>query len=144
MSKDHSITVQSMAADQNWNSTRSDMYRCSVHGKQYKYICTNHNELCCSGCVIKDHRKCDGLLFIKDLSKLSKKVQDKHNISEKLDAAKTLFITLFESRSQNLKLIEQQKIAITKSIEDWSTSIKELVDRLKMSALEKLDQMCKQ
>ncbi|KAL3832313.1 hypothetical protein ACJMK2_023967 [Sinanodonta woodiana] len=144
MTKDHSITVQSMPADQNWNSAQSDMYRCSLHEEQYKYICTNHNELCCSDCVIKDHRKCDGPLLIKDLSRRSKEVQDKQNISEKLDAAKTMFIALLESRSQNLSLIEQQKIAITKSIVDWSTSIKEFIDGLKMSALDELDQMCKQ
>ncbi|KAL3860617.1 hypothetical protein ACJMK2_010715 [Sinanodonta woodiana] len=143
ISKDHSVTVQSMPADQDWNLNQSNMYRCSVHGKQYKYICTNHNELCCSDCVIKDHRKCDGLMLIKDLSKSSKEEQDKQNVSETLDAAKTMFITLLESRSQNLKLIEQQKIAITKLVEDWSTSIKELVDRLKMSAFDELDQMCK-
>ncbi|KAK3588243.1 hypothetical protein CHS0354_029568 [Potamilus streckersoni] len=143
ISKDHSITVQSVSAQQNRISTQ-DMYRCSVHWKKYKYLCSNHKELCCSNCVIKDHRKCDELLLVKELSKGSKEGQDSSQISEKLESANKIFMTLVESLSKNLESIDQQKIAITKSIQDWTITMRKHIDRLETPALEELNQMCKQ
>ncbi|KAK3588239.1 hypothetical protein CHS0354_029563, partial [Potamilus streckersoni] len=144
MSKDHSINLQSVQAQQNWNSTPSDMYRCSMHEEEYKYFCTNHKELCCSHCAVKYHRKCEELMLTKDLFKSIEEVRDNKQISENLDAVKKMFIKFLESRSNNLEIIEQQKTAITKIIQDWTINIKERVDRLQTAALEELNQICKQ
>ncbi|KAK3593040.1 hypothetical protein CHS0354_005408 [Potamilus streckersoni] len=145
MSMHHSVDLQSVQAQQNWNSISSDMHRCSMHDEEYKYFCTNHKELCCSHCAVKYHRKCEELLLTKDLF-CTKEVRDISNkqISEKLDEVKKMFITLLESRSNNLKIIEQQKTAITKIIQDWTFNIKERVDRVQTAALEELNQICKQ
>ncbi|KAK3595639.1 hypothetical protein CHS0354_009605 [Potamilus streckersoni] len=144
MSMDHSITVHSESAQQNRNSSQVDMYHCYIHGKQYEYFCSSHNELCCSDCAIKDHRKCDELLFVKHLSERAKEGQDFEQVSEKLNAAKKMFITILESTTKLIDSIEQQKMIITKSIKDWTITIKELIDRLETVALEELNQMCKQ
>ncbi|KAK3588242.1 hypothetical protein CHS0354_029567 [Potamilus streckersoni] len=46
--------------------------------------------------------------------------------------------------SNNLESIEQKKIAITKSIQDWTITMKKLIDRLETVALKELNLMCKQ
>ncbi|KAK3595640.1 hypothetical protein CHS0354_009606 [Potamilus streckersoni] len=143
VSKDHTITVNSVSVLHSSNSSQDNMYRCSIHWKQFKYYCSNHKELCCSECIIKDHRKCDEVLLIKDLSRSGKEGQDFKQVLEKLETVKTMFITLLESTSKIIDSIEQQKIAITRSIQDWTIKIKEFIDRLETASLQELDQLCK-
>ncbi|KAK3593030.1 hypothetical protein CHS0354_005394 [Potamilus streckersoni] len=141
---DHTISVHSMLLQQNLNSSQDDMYRCSLHWKKYKYICSDHKEFCCSDCAINDHRKCDKLMAIKDLSQSTKGGQEIKHISDNLGGLKKLFTTLLESKSQNLESIEHQRTEITKSVKAWSETIKQHIEWLEIAALEELDQMHKQ
>ncbi|KAK3593032.1 hypothetical protein CHS0354_005396 [Potamilus streckersoni] len=144
VTKDHTITVQSMPVQQDLNSIQEDMYRCSLHREHYRYLCSDHKELCCCDCAIKDHRICNKLMTIKDVSKNAKEGENFKKLSDSLDGLKMQFFTLLESRSNNLESIEQHRTEITKSIKEWTVMIKQIIERLETAALEELDQMCKQ
>ncbi|KAK3593031.1 hypothetical protein CHS0354_005395 [Potamilus streckersoni] len=133
VSKDHTITVQSMPVQQNLNSIQEDMYRCSLHWKKYKYFCSDHKAFCCSDCAFKGHSKCDKLMTIKDVPKSTNDGQDFQHILDNLDGLKMQFSPYWKQWTE-----------ITKSIKDWSVMIKQFIERLESAALEELDQMFKQ
>ncbi|XP_053402657.1 E3 ubiquitin-protein ligase TRIM33-like [Mercenaria mercenaria] len=65
--------------------------KCNLHNmKKMKYICIDHDILCCSKCVISDHRKCLDIQSVSDFRKSSQ-------CDEMVQEIKRLFESIYKS-----------------------------------------------
>ncbi|XP_045194578.2 uncharacterized protein LOC123550209 [Mercenaria mercenaria] len=64
-----SHTVQSIGDEKDVEAfdTLKRLTQCSVHGeKKIKYLCKDHDQLCCNECAIVRHRKCEDVVSLAD------------------------------------------------------------------------------
>ncbi|KAK3578646.1 hypothetical protein CHS0354_002949 [Potamilus streckersoni] len=142
--KDHHITVHSAQERLLSNATQDAMYICQVHNEKLTYFCSEHKEICCMQCVIKDHRKCKQLLSSEGLGKNFTESQDFKQALENLNVLRKMFNLLSDNRTKTLETIEQQKSDVHKSIKDWSSLVKERVNKLETIIIQELEQICKE
>ncbi|KAK3593023.1 hypothetical protein CHS0354_005387 [Potamilus streckersoni] len=141
--KDHTITKESMH-ESHILEISLDMYLCSVHQEQHAYFCSDHTEFCCSKCAIQHHRKCDNLSSVEDLTKDFKDGQNAGQAVENLEALNKMFHNLTENRKNHLDSIDQQKTDIQSAINQWTSSLKDLIEKLDEVSFVELEQICKQ
>ncbi|KAK3593024.1 hypothetical protein CHS0354_005388 [Potamilus streckersoni] len=141
--KDHTITKESMH-ESHILEMSFNMYLCSEHQEQHAYFCSDHTEFCCWKCAIQHHRKCDNLSSIEDLPKDFKDGQNAGMTVENLEALNKMFHKLLENRKNHLDSIDQQKTEIKSEINQWTSSLKDLIEKLCQASLAELEQICKQ
>ena len=105
---------------------------CTTHtDKDLEYYCADHDVMCCSACVNIDHRRCDRVMFIKDITE---EPTDRKIVAE---AA----VELREVR-KNFEDITKDTGEIVENLEKQRYEIRERRDALRnhiMSVLDKLD-----
>ncbi|KAL3853764.1 hypothetical protein ACJMK2_017278 [Sinanodonta woodiana] len=144
MSKDHQITVHSVREYQSSNITHEAIYMCQAHNEKFTYFCSEHKELCCTQCVLRNHRKCKHLLSAEDRVNDVAESQDFQETLENLDILRKMFVLLTDNREKSLETIGQQKSDVIKTINGWSSLIKDMVDQFETSAIQELEQICKE
>ncbi|KAL3853755.1 hypothetical protein ACJMK2_017269 [Sinanodonta woodiana] len=143
MSRNHQITFHPEPENQIENSFQEAMYVCQINRDKLTYFCSEHKELCCIKCALMDHTKCEELLSADDpVSDVTDRYDFKH-VLENFDVLKKMFVLLIDNRMKTLETIQQQKLDTIKSIKDWSSLIKEQVDKLETTTIHNLEQICK-
>ncbi|XP_045195076.2 E3 ubiquitin-protein ligase TRIM71-like [Mercenaria mercenaria] len=87
--------------------------KCPEHqAEEVRYICKDHDQLCCNECAIVRHRKCDYMISIADeLSKLEISDQDlDFRLGEILDGSKKL--TEYETKHQSTVKASKNQIRV--------------------------------
>ncbi|KAL3853482.1 hypothetical protein ACJMK2_017018 [Sinanodonta woodiana] len=144
MSKDHQITVHSVREYQSSNITHEAIYMCQAHNEKFTYFCSEHRELCCMKCALRNHRKCKHLLCAEDRVNDVTERQDFQETLENLDILWKMFVLLTDNREKSLETIGQQKSDVIKTIKDWSRLIKDKVDQFETATIQELEQICKE
>ncbi|XP_052283778.1 uncharacterized protein LOC127880509 [Dreissena polymorpha] len=113
------------------------LLKCDVHNnKKLKMFCHDHSQLCCSDCVLLNHRQCTNLALISesvktlsvDMQPLSKKIQ---SIIADLNKFKreqeTSILSIDRSYSEKLQEIRNQRKKLNAALEELeNTTLKEL------------------
>ncbi|XP_045194934.2 transcription intermediary factor 1-beta-like [Mercenaria mercenaria] len=64
-SSSHTIQSISDVKDEEAFNTLKRLTQCSVHtDKKIKYLCKDHDQLCCNECAIVRHRKCEDVVSL--------------------------------------------------------------------------------
>ncbi|KAL3853752.1 hypothetical protein ACJMK2_017266 [Sinanodonta woodiana] len=144
VSRDHQITVHSVREYQSSNLTHETIYMCQAHNEKFTYFCSEHRELCCMKCALRNHRKCKHLLCAEDRVNDVTERQDFQEALENLDILRNMFVLLIDNRETSLETIGQQKLDVIKTIKDWSRLIKDKVDQFETATIQELEQICKE
>ncbi|KAL3853759.1 hypothetical protein ACJMK2_017273 [Sinanodonta woodiana] len=144
MSKDHQITVHSVREYQSSNITHEAIYMCQAHNEKFTYFCSEHKELCCTQCALRNHRKCKHLLSAEDRVNDVAESQDFQETLENLDILRKMFVLLTDNREKSLETIGQQKSDVMKTIKGWSSLIKDKMDQFETATIQELEQICKE
>jgi hypothetical protein len=60
--------------------------KCPLHGtEEVKYLCKDHDQLCCNECAIVTHRKCEDMVSLSDEIKSNKEASKESGIEKRLD-----------------------------------------------------------
>ncbi|KAL3852727.1 hypothetical protein ACJMK2_016345 [Sinanodonta woodiana] len=141
ISKDHVITDESAAENQNHEPDSEYPAVCHIHKKPFVYYCSDHKIICCVQCIPEGHRKCTKINDIEDLAKSVSENDRLKEVQEKLEILKADFQKIQEQREENLKIVDEQKKNIQKSIETWRKNLIKKVKELEKSALERLEEV---
>ncbi|KAL3852724.1 hypothetical protein ACJMK2_016342 [Sinanodonta woodiana] len=142
IAKDHVVTelntMESSAIDP---AKINLLFRCPLHGKSFECFCDSHQVLCCSKCIIVQHKTCKKVDAVEDLATGIKEGQLCKQIKSKLGGLQSNFQKVQTHWDDNLKEIEQKMTGIKDSIFKWKSTIIKKVEELTSSALAELDQI---
>ncbi|KAK3585820.1 hypothetical protein CHS0354_038340 [Potamilus streckersoni] len=142
IAKDHVVielnNMESPAIDP---SKISLLHRCPLHGKSFECFCDSHQELCCSKCIIVQHKNCKKVDAVEDIAAGIKEGQLCKQMKSKFGGLQSNFQKVQNHWDENLKEIEQKMTDIKDSIFTWKSNIIEKVEELTSSALSELDQI---
>ncbi|XP_045194845.2 uncharacterized protein LOC123550481 [Mercenaria mercenaria] len=113
--------------------------KCPEHQREeVRYICKDHDQLCCNECAIVRHRKCDDMISIADeLSKLEISDQDiDFRLGEILDGSKKL--TEYETKHQST--VKASKIQIRDKLTALKKKIDEAFCKMEQTILQDADE----
>ncbi|XP_053388896.1 uncharacterized protein LOC123550714 [Mercenaria mercenaria] len=113
--------------------------KCPEHqAEEVRYICKDHDQLCCNECAIVRHRKCDHMISIADeLSKLEILDQDiDFRLVEILDGSKKL--TEYETKHQST--VKASKIQIRDKLTALKKKIEEAFCKMEQTILQDADE----
>ncbi|XP_052681557.1 uncharacterized protein LOC128162410 [Crassostrea angulata] len=96
---------------------------CQEHSKRVKYICVDHEELCCTKCVCTKHRKCTQVDDIEEAAENLRKSEKIKKLSKEISQFEGSFTKAKSNGEDTIKYIEDT----TDQIKEEST---ELRDRL--------------
>ncbi|XP_053402619.1 uncharacterized protein LOC128557959 [Mercenaria mercenaria] len=112
--------------------------KCPEHqAEEVRYICKDHDQLCCNECAIVRHRKCDHMISIADeLSKLEISDQDiDFRLGEIFDGSKEL--TEYETKHQST--VKASKIQIRDKLAALKKKIDEAFYKMEQIMLQDAD-----
>ena len=87
---------------------------CSMHEhSELRYICIDHNVLCCMGCVSEIHRMCEKVMPLDQVTKWQQELQDH---AERINNNLDILIKLRETRMKNKNTIADDSFKIREEI----------------------------
>ncbi|KAL3852726.1 hypothetical protein ACJMK2_016344 [Sinanodonta woodiana] len=113
--------------------------RCMIHGKSFKYYCHAHQFLCCSKCVIVQHRGCSGLECIESVLDDYLKGDLKTVLQKQLDTLSENFRLIRDHDKNSIQLIRNQSEEMKMSFNVWKEKLVQTVNDLQQPVLDSLD-----
>ena len=111
---------------------------CKHPNKVFEYVCGDHDTLCCSACIIEQHRSCKEVNDISTEARKGKvKIVDAVSVTRELEmTAKTLLLDIkgleddvTHQLKQMLKLIDAVKTSVMTQFDDLMTSVESTCSR---------------
>ena len=108
-----------------------ELLKCSKHpDKAISCLCKDDNSLCCTDCIVENHRHCDAIVdlhgknFESENDSTVKKAKERRGeIVAQIDA-------LVVNRNDNIKEVKQKVETITNKVKEIRTKINDLLDAL--------------
>ncbi|XP_060574675.1 E3 ubiquitin-protein ligase TRIM45-like [Ruditapes philippinarum] len=95
----------------------ANLSKCPLHGtEEVKYLCKDHDQLCCNECAIVTHRKCEDMVSLSDEIKSNKEASKESCIEKRLDRStidsyveklishETTFLTKIDGKEDEVKV----------------------------------------
>ncbi|KAL4234635.1 hypothetical protein ACF0H5_006276 [Mactra antiquata] len=116
--------------------------QCSEHDtEEVKYICKDHDQLCCNECAIKHHRKCERMVTI--VSEQTAAENDTKDIKLRLEELEQFTDKLVDYEKKHQTIVEKSQTAVKdklvqlkKTVED---AYKQLEERINTDVEEKVN-----
>ncbi|XP_045192593.2 uncharacterized protein LOC123548962 [Mercenaria mercenaria] len=108
---------------------------CMVHTeKDLEYYCADHDVMGCGACVNTDHRRCERVMFIKDITDEPSDRKVVADAAVELRDIKKNFEDIHKDTGEILTSLEQQRNEIRERREQYKNKIMELLDKLETSS----------
>ncbi|KAH3777641.1 hypothetical protein DPMN_179089 [Dreissena polymorpha] len=119
------------------------LQKCHVHkNKKLKHFCSGHNELCCSACVLQNHRQCKDVALISTLAKENKD-GDIQPLLLNLTATLKHLNNLQNAGESNIKFIDILYEISLQEICNLRQIINAVLDKLEQNSKRELEEMRK-
>lgn len=112
---------------------------CPEHkGENVMYLCKTHDVICCHKCIIPDHQKCDGLVYLQDVVKESEpeKREKVDNLSVKVTSMEN---HVHDLTKQNLKqkcVAENSEEEVKEYLNQFKKKLDARFNKVKKAVLE--------
>ncbi|XP_052231558.1 uncharacterized protein LOC127844990 isoform X2 [Dreissena polymorpha] len=117
------------------------LQKCQVHrNKKLKHFCSGHNELCCSACVLQNHRLCMDVALISTLAKKTKE-GDIQQLLLNLTTTQKHLNDLQNAGESNIKFVDILYEISLQEIHDCRQKIDAILDKLEETAKKELKDM---
>ena len=108
---------------------------CMVHtDKDLEYYCADHDVMCCSACVNIDHRRCDRVMFIKDITEEPTDRKIVAEASVELREIRKNFDDIFKDTGEIVESLEKQRYEIRERRDTLRNQIMAMLDKLDTSS----------
>ncbi|KAH3792050.1 hypothetical protein DPMN_145539 [Dreissena polymorpha] len=102
-------------------------------------FCQDHSQLCCSDCVLLNHRQCTNLSLISEsVSQLS---VDMQQLSSKIQAILAELTKLTKTQEASIQSIEGSYIEKVQEIRELREKLNAALDKLEITTLKELDEI---
>ncbi|KAH3779310.1 hypothetical protein DPMN_157111 [Dreissena polymorpha] len=115
------------------------LLKCNIHNnKKLKMFCQDHSQLCCSDCVLLNHRQCTNLALISEsVKKLSQDMQQLSNKIQTIISELNEFKSMQESSIQSVEGSYSEKL---QEIRELRQQFNAALDKLEHATLKELDE----
>ena len=112
--------------------------RCNKHGNTYEFYCSIHDVPCCVMCIRDDHRHCQELRPILEVTKNAKSSTVIVHIERDLEDIDAAFEKMKSDITNNITEIDQQKRKILSEISDMRKSFNDHLDKIEKQTVEEI------
>nr|XP_034309469.1 tripartite motif-containing protein 45-like [Crassostrea gigas] len=116
---------------------------CQEHRKRVKYICVDHEELCCTKCVCTKHRKCTQVDDIEEAAENLRKSEKIKKLSKEISQFEGSFTKAKSNGEDNIRYIDNTSDKIKEESIDLKDKIVNHVNALLENHLSELAQNAK-
>ncbi|XP_076115623.1 uncharacterized protein LOC143083249 [Mytilus galloprovincialis] len=103
---------------------------CSAHEEKYQIYCKDHEEACCSKCIVEKHAKCPNISNIDDIVKNTKTSNAFLEIQETLNEVSENIKRIRQDKNNNLKTLSEQRKQIECEIQQVRLNINHHLDKV--------------
>ncbi|WAR12456.1 hypothetical protein MAR_026636 [Mya arenaria] len=115
---------------------------CMVHtDKDLEYYCGDHDVMACGACVNTDHRRCDRVMFIKDITDEPSDRKAVADAAVELRDIRRNFEDIHRDTGEILVNLEQQRNEIRERRDQYKNRIMALLDKLDTSSELEMEQV---
>ncbi|XP_052265573.1 uncharacterized protein LOC127868045 [Dreissena polymorpha] len=116
------------------------LMKCEVHNnKKLKMFCQDHSQLCCSDCVLLNHRQCTNLTPISESVKMMS--VDLKQLSNKIQTILDEINKLKRAQEDNMQSVEGSYSEKLEEIRDLRKKLNAALDELEKTTLKELDEI---
>ena len=109
----------------------AELLKCSKHqDKAISCLCKDDYSLCCSNCIVENHRHCDAIVDIQSETFESENESTMKKVKERLEEIVSQIDALVVNRNDNIKEVKQKVETITNKVKEIRTKINDLLDAL--------------
>ena len=120
------------------SSIRSIKNRCTKHGNEYELYCSFHSEPCCVMCISDDHRHCNELRPIHEVTENAKSSTTIAHIERDLKYIDAAFAKMKSDIINNIYDINKQKRIFFSDISDMRKSLNDHLDKIEKQTVEEM------
>lgn len=117
---------------------------CMVHTeKDLEYYCADHDVMACGACVNTDHRRCERVMFIKDITDAPTDRKAVADAACELRDIRKNFEDIHKDTGEILASLEQQRNEIRERRDQYKNRIMSLLDKLDTSSELEMEEVLK-
>ena len=113
--------------------------RCTKHGNKYEFYCSIHGDPCCVMCTRDDHRHCQELRPILEVTKNAKSSTAIAHIERDLEDIDGTFEKIKSDITKNISDIDKQKRNFLSGISDMRKSLNNHLDKIQKQTVEEME-----
>ena len=113
--------------------------RCTNHGNKYEFYCYIHGDPCCVMCTRDDHRHCEELRPILEVTKNAKSSTAIAHIERDLEDIDGTFEKIKSDITTNISDIDKQKRIFLSGISDKRKSLNNQLDKIEKQTVEEME-----
>ncbi|XP_052778114.1 uncharacterized protein LOC128215470 [Mya arenaria] len=132
-------TVYGRGNIQKWAKFSLD--RCDQHGNKLEIHCDDHQELCCSVCVVLNHRLCSSIRHLPDLAKGFMETAEFKQLPAAADEMRNKLDDLKDARMKDQASLKDSIKSIIAEINALRKEVNNILDQLEKKTVEQLDRL---
>lgn len=104
-------------------------FKCERHEmKRFKYICIGHDVICCSKCVIFDHRQCNDIRSLEDYKECTLFDNDKRSLQEGFRDIDDKLLAFSANETHMESTLDQKRKQFDDDVSSWKEHIHTAID----------------
>lgn len=132
------VEIEDQSEKEEFNVLRC-LTECPEHkGENVMYLCKTHDVICCHKCIIPDHQKCDGLVYLQDVVKESEpeKREKVSNLSVKVTSLENHVQDLTKQNLKQKSVAENSEVEVKKYLNHFKKKLDASFNKVKEAVLE--------
>ncbi|XP_053383509.1 tripartite motif-containing protein 45-like [Mercenaria mercenaria] len=114
----------------------SNLSKCPKHGSEdVKYLCKDHDQLCCSDCSIVTHRKCEDLVSLADEVEGNEKENGESDIQKRLEVVGDHTDKLIEHETKYKSDLITKENEVKSCLKDFKANLEDAYNKLEKRIL---------
>ncbi|XP_063395827.1 E3 ubiquitin/ISG15 ligase TRIM25-like [Mytilus trossulus] len=115
-------------------------HRCDKHEYPLEFHCQSHNSLACKRCIVMEHKKCDDVVLLDDVSSGFNSSTALEKLEKSLLDVKSVITTAISKSKDNLKMLPTNEDDVVEKIKDMRKNINDHFDKLEQDLILKASQ----
>ncbi|XP_053378474.1 uncharacterized protein LOC123534503 [Mercenaria mercenaria] len=121
-------------------SVSSMVTKCRYHpDRDIEMYCGTHDMVYCTKCIATEHRTCESVKYIEDITTPSVQQNEKQGLQDEAKAIHDQLIAANKKKQKNVGSLEEQRNEILRNIHDIERNLIEHIGKLKREAVESLN-----
>ena len=118
-------------ADKGVNTVLADYFACSKHPEKIlSLVCEGHNKLCCTKCLLENHKYCDDVTEIKDRANAPENETELNRLKGQFKTMSEQIKVIKEFKKNNVTIQKQKVEEIRNQITELRTKVNKIFDSL--------------
>ncbi|XP_053382716.1 uncharacterized protein LOC128549629 [Mercenaria mercenaria] len=116
-----------------------NLSKCPKHGSEdVKYLCKDHDQLCCSECAIVTHRKCEDLVSLADEVKGNENENGESDIQKRLELVDDHTDKLIEHEKKFISDLNAKETEVKSYLKDFKANLDDAYNKLEIRILSEM------